>query len=297
MPNLFRIHIRPKGGTDDMVATFRHCRENALLGVGWRVGRVPNTTDWDTYEQAANGVHDSIQQPRYIYGNVKSGDLVWTRDADAQYYLARVTSGWEYWTSREGRENDIDIANVFRCDFCAVELDEVPGVVVSSFGARGRSIQRIQDSSALVYSQHRWNLCANDHIYDVDLAGFPDIFTMLDSEETEDVVFLYLQSKGWYVIPNSRRGNTMRFEFMLVDSETGERALTQVKSGGARLNVDHYADDGQHIFLFQANELYDGQPAETVTCITRDELVAFLQDNVEWLPQSIQTKLAMVAHP
>lgn len=297
MPNLFRIHIRPSGGTEDMEATFQHCLDNGLLGVGWRVDGLPNAADWDTYEQAAEQEHDSIQQPRYIYNYVEPGDLVWTRDTNAQYYLARVRSGWEYWIPHEALENDIDIANVFRCDFCAVELDEVPGVVVSSFGARGHSIQRILDSSAAVYSQHRWNLYADDQIYDVDLAGLPDIFEMLDAEETEDIVFLYLQSKGWYVIPNSRQGNTLRFEFMLVDSATGERALTQVKCGGARLNVDDYADHGWHIYLFQAYELYDGGPAENVTCITRDELVTFLQDNVEWLPQSIQTKLEMVANP
>ena len=186
---------------------------------------------------------------------------------------------------------------MFRCEFYSVKLDEVPGVIVSSFGARGRSIQRIWDSSALAYSQHRWNQCADDQIYDVDLADFPDIFTMLDFKETEDVVFLYLQSKGWYVIPNSREENALRFEFMVLHPETGERALTQVKCGDAELNVDDYADDDCRIFLFQANELYDGQPAENVTCITRGQLETFLQDSVEWLPQSIRTKLDMVAIP
>ncbi len=297
MSNLFRIHIRPEGGSDDMVATFRHCRENGLLGVGWRVEGLANTNDWDIYEQASNGVHDSIQQPRYIQNNVKLGDLVWTRSPDAQYYLARVTSGWEYWTSREGRENDIDIGNVFRCEFCPVGIDEVPGVIVSSFGARGHSIQRVRSSSALAYSQHRWNQCTEDRFYDVDLADFPDIFTMLDFKETEDVVFLYLQSEGWYVVPNSREGNTLRFEFMVVHPEIGERALIQVKCGDAELNVDDYADNDYRIFLFQANELYCGQPADNVTCITRDQLERFLQDSVEWLPQSIRTKLEMVANP
>lgn len=297
MPNLFRIHIRPKGGNDDMAATFSHCLENGLLGVGWRVDGLHNTNDWATYEQAANAVHDSIQQPRYIYRNVNSGDLVWTRDPNARYYLARVYSGWEYWTSPEGRENDIDIANVFRCDFCEVDPDAVPGVVVASFGRQGHSIEHIDDTSALVYSEYRWNRCPDDRIYDVDLADFPDIFTMLDPIETEDVVFLYLQSRDWYVIPSSRRGNTMRFEYMLANPRTGEIALTQVKAGESPLNIDDYADEAQHIFLFQANELYDGQPADNVTCITRDELVNFLQDNVEWMPQSIQTKLRMVANP
>lgn len=294
MPNLFRIHIRPEGGSDDMSATFQHCLDNRLLGVGWRVDGLPNTTDWRTFEQAAKGVHESIQQPRYIHDNVERGDLVWTRDPQATYYLARVRSGWEYWNSREGREKNIDIGNIFRCDFCEVEEDQVPGVVVASFGARGRSIQRIRDSSALVYSQHRWNQYADDEVYDVGLAGFPDIFTMLSWEETEDVVFLYLQEEGWHVVPSSRQRNRPRYEFSLVRAETGEKARTQVKCGDEPLNVDDYAEPGWHTFLFQANELYGGQQTENVTCITRDQLETFLRGSVDWLPQSIRTKLDMV---
>ena len=280
-----------------MVATFRHCLENSLLGVGWRVADLANTTDWQAYEGVATPKpHKSIQQPRYVHDNVEPGDLVWTRDPEGQYYLARVNSGWEYWTSEESRANDIDIANIFRCEFCPVELDEVPGVVVSSFNARGRSIQRIWDSSALVYSKHRWNLCAERHVYDVDLTNFPDIFTMLDSEETEDLVFVYLQRKGWYVIPNSRKGNTLRFEFMLTNSQSGEKALTQVKAGDTILNIDDYEEEQWRIFLFQANEFYDGRHRDNVKCITRDELENFLQENIGLFPQSFQTKLDLIAN-
>ena len=299
MCNLFRIHIRPSGGTGDMAATFGHCLANSLLGVGWRVDSLVSTTDWNTYEREAiseYGSNASIQQPRYIYNNVEHGDLVWTRDPEGQYYLARVKSGWEYWTSDESRANNIDIGNIFRCEFCRVELDEVPGVVVSSFNARGRAIQRIWDSSALVYSKHRWNLCAKSEVYDVDLADFPDIFTMLDSEETEDLVFVYLQREGWYVIPNSRKGNTLRFEFMLANSQNGDKALTQVKAGDTRLNIDDYAKEKWRIFLFQANELYDGRPRKNVICITRDELDNFLQENIGLFPQSFQTKLDLIAN-
>jgi hypothetical protein len=40
---------------------------------------------------------------------------------------------------------------------------------------------------------------------------------MLDDEETEDLVFLNLQSQGWYVLPNSRKGDTMSFEYLAVN--------------------------------------------------------------------------------
>ena len=101
--NLFRIHIRPDGGTDDMVATFQHCLDNELLGVGWRVEGLDNTHDWREYEQQAEAIHNSIQQPRFIHRMVSRGDLVWTRDPRSKYYLAHVLSGWEYWTIPTGR--------------------------------------------------------------------------------------------------------------------------------------------------------------------------------------------------
>ena len=298
--NLFRIHIRPSGGTNDMVATFKHCLENKLLGVGWRVERIDQTTEWDVYEQQnakSESPHKSLQQPRYIYENVRTKDLVWTRDPDSQYYLACVTGGWEYWTNQKGREKNIDIGSIFHCDFCKVRIDAVPGTVVSSFGNRGRTIQRIHDSSARAYSQHLWNKHAKQEVYKVKFDEFPDIFSMLDPEETEDLVFLYLQSKGWYVVPNSRKGNTLCFEFMLAHSNSGEKALTQVKTGSTELNINKYNKYEQRIFLFQSNGKYSRNPAEAenVECIKRYELEDFLKKKKGIFPESFQTKLDMVS--
>ena len=295
MSKLFRIHIRPHGGNKDMYATFQYCLDNGVLGVGWRVDEINETQEWEVYDRLAAPLYDSLQQPRYIHDNVTQGDLAWTRDPDGRYFLARVRSGWEYWTTPEGREMDIDIANIFRCESKEIPLDAVPGRVVSSFDFRGKSIQQIRDPSALAYSQHLWNGYFGDEVYDVDMADFPDIFAMLDPEETEDLVFLHLQSRGWYVVPNSRRGNTLRFEYMLADPATGEKALTQVKTGSVRLNIDCYADHPWRIFLFQSNEYYDGRCASNVICITRGELTDFLQEHIRLFPQSFQKKLEMVA--
>ncbi|MCY4498158.1 MAG: hypothetical protein OXC14_12820 [Rhodospirillaceae bacterium] len=263
-----------------MAATFQYCLDNGFLGVGWRVDNLTNTRDWKEYERAGVPLHQSIQKPRYIYENVTVGDLVWTRDPAGQYYLARVTGGWQYLTNPKEQELNIDIENVFHCEFYRVPLDAVPGTVVSGFGARGRTIQQIHNLSARVYSQHLWNGWVEQRIYEIDVADFPDIFAMLDPEETEDLVFLYLQNQGWYVVPNSRKSNTLRFEFMLAHSETGEKALTQVKTGNVSLNIDDYANDAQRIFLFQSKEYYDGRCTDNVSCIRRDDLTTFFLNNI-----------------
>jgi len=224
---------------------------------------------------------------------VEEDDLVWTRDPDGEYYLAKVVSGWEYWISQEAIDRDIDIANIFRVEFRKVLIDEVPGRIVASFRAP-RTIQRIVDERALEYSKYLWNLLSEEKVYRIDKSKFSDIFMMLDDEETEDLVFLYLQSKGWYVVPNSRKGDTMSFEYLAVNPKTGERALTQVKTGDVPLNRDCYKDYPYRIFLFQSNGNYEGKGGHNVTCLTRRELSDFLDKSINWIPRNFKHKKGMI---
>ncbi len=117
---------------------------------------------------------------------------------------------------------------------------------------------------------------------------------MLDDEEIEDLVFLYLQKKGWYVLPNSRKGDTMSFEYLAVNPKTGEKALTQVKTGQITINVDEYRQYSERIFLFQSNNLYAGDCAKNVVCISREEILDFLNESIVWLPKSFQNKVELM---
>jgi hypothetical protein len=291
---LFRIHIRPQGGSADMETTFNYCLKNGVLGVGWRTDSNRHTKIWDEYFSEASQRHENLQVCKYINKWVSEGDLAWTRDAVGRYYLARVISGWEYWMSQEAIDSDIDVANVFRVDFQKVEIDSVPGKVIACFRAT-RSIQEIADERALEYSKYLWNTLSNTQIYQVNKMAFSDIFMMLDDEETEDLVFIYLQSQGWYVIPNSRKGDSMSFEYLAVNPTTGEKALTQVKTGQVAIHKDDYIGYPHKIFLFQSNELYTGIGANNIECITRDSLLKMLMASLDWLPQSFRTKVKMVS--
>ncbi len=295
---VFRIHIKPDGGKADPETTFQYCLDNGLLGVGWRTRSESNTVNrtksWDDYYQEASQIYDNLDICKYIQKWVGEGDLVWTRHpARKQYYIARVTSGWEYWTSQKGIDQDIDIANVFRCVFQEVNLDAVPGKIVACFRAP-RTIQEIADSRAKAYSQYLWNKLSKEQVYEVEKSEYSDIFMMLDDEETEDLLFLYLQSKGWYVIPNSRKGDTMSFEFLVTNAKNGEKAATQVKTGETVLNRDDYSALPNKIFLFQSNERYEGTTAENVICVRREELLRFLEARIALFPRSFKTKLEMV---
>jgi len=238
----------------------------------------------------ASQIHENISSVAYINRWVKPDDLVWTRDTVGWYYLARVTSGWEYWTTPEAEERDVDLANIFRCELRQVETVKVPGKVIACFRP-SRCIQEICDGNALAYSQYLWNQLVGAPVYQLSSDVGLDVFMLLDSEELEDVVFLYLQHKGWYVVPNSRKGDTMSFEYLAVHPKTGEHAYTQVKSGHTKLNRDDYRSHPERLFLFQAYGEYSGEPREDIVCIPPDEIRSFLDVAYGWLPASIRLKL------
>jgi hypothetical protein len=174
-----------------------------------------------------------------------------------------------------------------------VPIDSVPGKVVASFRA-SRTIQEIADVRAFAYSKMLWNALSGTPTYVVNREQFNDIFMLLDDEETEDLVFMYLQKQGWMVVPNSRKGDTMKFEFLTIRPDTGERGLTQVKTGLTPLVVDEFKTRSEHIFLFQANGVYVGDPGPGITFIPRADLEAFLCSNIGWLPAVFGKKLAMI---
>ena len=173
-------------------------------------------------------------------------------------------------------------------------IDEVPGKVVACFRP-SRTIQAIYDPTAVAYTKYLWNRQAGEAIYEIDraLVDNADIFSLLDAEEVEDLVFLYLQSQRWYVVPKSRKTDKMAFEYEIISPETGMHAQVQVKTGNTPLNVDDYKNATFSVILFQSNDRYYGEPSPNVTCISRSELEGFLK-RAEWLPARYQHKMNML---
>lgn len=287
---LFRIHIRPQGGSASVKESFEYCLKNKILGVGWQINSTRTPESWEVFIKEAEQIHPNVQGPRYIKRWVSEGDLVWTRDHEGNYYLAKVRSGWEYWIGTEAVEKDIDIANIFRVELHPVSLDAVPGKVVACFRPT-RAIQEVASKPAIEYTKYLWNKISGKKDYEVDKAVASDIFEFLDDEETEDVIFLYLQSKGWFIVPNSRKKDTMRYEFYAVDPKSGMRAITQVKTGKEQINQNEYKNTTEQVILFQAQEIYSGVRHPRVTCLSRAEILEFMRDSFKWLPTSLKNKL------
>ncbi len=297
--SIHRLHIRPTGGRGDPSFSFAYCLREGVLGVGWQVAppsEAPLT--WEEYESLAveeHGGTDEISRVRYLHDYVKPGDLIWTRDTEGKYYLAKVSptkgnseSGlaWEYFGPPEAC--DADIVNVVRCSILPVpQADDVPGKIVACFRP-SRVIQSIVDETAVLYSQLLWNQMVGCDEYTLPYLQDCDVFSFLDAESTEDVIFIYLQCEGWIVVPNSRRADTMRYEFIAIHSKTGERALVQVKTGNTPLETDTWSRFQEKVYLFQAHGNYTGSPTANVIELSPKTIKEFMTARLEIMPRAVR---------
>jgi len=286
--SVYRIHIRPKGGLTKSSDSFAYCLKEEVLGLGWQTKTQNNNASWDEYETEAREIYDGsrkISRVRYLKNNIKTNDLIWTRDTDGQYYLAKIKSEWEYYSNPKAQA--VDIVNIVRCKLVKVPLvDDVPGKVIASFRAP-RTIQAIRDETVSDYSKYLWNKLDGTDFYSLSKEKFKNVFSFLGSEETEDVIFVYLQVQGWVAIPNSRKKDTMGYEFYLVNKKTKERAIVQVKTGHAALTPKDCECWNEKGVLFQSNENYKGNSDGNVVCIKRKNIELFMRENRELLPSSI----------
>ena len=259
--------------------------------MGWAVEETGKSClSWDEYIAAAENKfgHRDVSSVRYLKREVKVNDLIWTRDRDGRYYLGRVICPWEYLANEESLQ--ADIVNFCRCELFCLDVDAVPGKVIACFRP-GKTFQPIRDQTVALYSQLLWNRRSNTDHYALESQAITDIYAFLDDQATEDAVAIYLQMRGWLLVPESRQVDTMGYEYVLINRETLERAVVQVKSGNTLLNRDCYSwsDFGKEkVFLFQSYGKYTGSDHKKVECIDPKELRSFIFSNRELLPQSIK---------
>lgn len=286
---LFRLHIRPKGGRGDPKISFSYCLIHSCLGLGWAVDTSSRRDlDWPTYFELAKNKYGikGISRVIYFKENVKVNDLIWTRDETGMYYMARIIGEWKYQHSLDA--DDADILNIMPCDLRRIEpVDDVPGKVIAHFRSRS-TIQQIYDPTTVLYSQRLWNDLVGSNQYEVIIGNTSqNLFSLLTSEQCEDLVFIFLQTLDWLVIPNSRKSDTMGFEFYLIHRKTKKRAIVQVKTGNTVLSADDWKSREGSVFLFQANGLYSGTDSQNVTLLSPEKLEKFVKDNPSLLPGNI----------
>jgi hypothetical protein len=281
LATIWRLHIKQEKHVK-VEDRCRFCVRERAAGMGWGVVPPERDLDWDKYCQSVKKVNSSVR--RFKEG-VQSDDLVWTRDTHGKYLLGRIVGEWEY----HGCDlyEVADIHSLRPCEWAEVgDLQEVPGKVLNAFRA-SRTLQRIDDCGAALYSMDLFNRLSGQPVYTIPKEQI-HFFSLFSPEDCEDLVGIYLQTLGYIVHPSTCKSDLPKFEFVLKD-RTGCYAAVQVKTGGATIEIADYESFDGRVFLFQTDGKYGGQVTKRTTCkLDPDDIKRFCIENLTLMPKTIQ---------
>jgi hypothetical protein len=120
----------------------------------------------------------------------------------------------------------------------SVLAEDVPGAVIRSFSGPGSSFSEIHNDAARAYSRHLFNKLKGRPTKATPLSVATVLRDLLGPIDMEDLVYVFLQVKeGYVVLPASRRSDTAAYEYELVQRNSGQRAIVQVKTGNSRVDL------------------------------------------------------------
>ena len=288
---LWRLNIKTaaKAGFDP----FQFCFSRNLAGVGWPVedeeGRPPH--DLEQYRDLGH-VRYSLQGDKSwwpafnVLGyRMTEGDLCWTRDSKGTYYLGRITGPWAYLHGDDA--DNYDLHSVRPCQWRKVGLlDAIPGAVERSFGP-ARTIQAIDDETAAAFSEFVYSRLTGEQ--PASAHTHPDIFGLLSPLDHEDLAALYLQAEHDFVIvPSTVKPSAAAYEWVMLNKITGEKAVIQVKSGRAQVDLAVLGKIDCAVYVVVADETVDQTAPKNIRYIWRETLLAFACRRRNILPKRIQ---------
>jgi hypothetical protein len=247
--NIWRINIKTSGQNPK-----DFCIKNRIIGVGWAISKnvVYSFDEYLSTAQKEKGADkDWMRGWRKAVNAVnamKIDDLVWTRKDNGIYFIGRITKTWNYNGADENRK--ADVINYCGCDLEMVgSIESVPGKVVNSFIPRA-TVQRVGDVKD--YSMCLWNKIKNEKYYDFNLSN-SDIFSLMTSDDCEDLISAYLQDQNYSLIASSCKKSTMGIEYALKGRSEGDIIGVQVKKGKVDINGENYKDFPYKVYLFSSH--------------------------------------------
>ncbi len=289
---IWRIILKPasRNNTD----SHEFCLKNNIVGVGWRISEETRSVNWEEYYSEASKIYNNKKKKRswnsalnVFKHRMKINDLIWTRDRQNNYYLGRISSDWIYQSEKNNLKTDI--INTRKCEWVKIgTVDSVPGKLVNSF-IGGKTVQAVNSDSIEIYSKAKYNELRKKDFYDIDWKKTDDIFSLLSSDDCEDLIGIYLQiEKNYYLIPSSCKSDMMRYEFELKDLKTSQSAVVQVKNGDVNLNSNDYCNLDCQVYLFTTKGKYLGEKKDNIYFIEQKEILDFMKKYKDILPNKIR---------
>ena len=311
--NLWKLTIAPQGKTDPAANSFDFCKAKGIVGIGWSI-QAKSASKKEASEKF-DDVHGRGKGPfNAMLQRIGVGDHVWVYGG-REYHVCRVDSDWMH--GMGGDWDRCDIHNYRRATWQSVAAQFVPGAVKRSLTMRG-TLQAIGSDAHLrrfsgwlfenPLSANRIGELERNLNYEAlrrQLAGRTpqELFAVLDADETEDVVGLYLQSLGWRMVKSSayRSQRDVECEFVRAGEVGVETAYMQVKSGSVQLSLAdyrRYAESGAFVYLFSTAPTSPYLDAadhshERLLPLEHDVIAGFVHSTLTNLPIPILLKLAV----
>jgi hypothetical protein len=270
-----------------------YCRAAGVIGVGWgtELERLPAEPTVDEVCEAilrryGDGGRSGVNTVRRFAEQMDDGDLVWTRDTGGTYWLGRIEGAWRFdWTDEASRW-DVNIARPCRWLLKPARDFDVPGAVVRSFIGRAGTLVRVLSEAARNASELFWK-----HEGDPPRGGFTVeqvLADLVDPTDLEDIVLIYLQARGWLLMPSTRMKSTPTYEAAFRSLEDGSLAVVSVKSGDAAVPIPELASAAGRAKAFAFGNRMSAPPEQHgVERILPEHIENFMAERPELLPPRI----------
>lgn len=321
---VYAMKLQP-GGADPSTDPFGFCRNESIVGTGWKAGEGPFETVEEIHEAFKRKAERRAEEGketeeiladgrmntalRYILKEMDTGDYVWVNDGN-EFALCRVAGDWRVTQNlpeeEKARYEKRDVQHFRPVDWVDIPYSLAPGFVrrkfLRPFGTASEMNKGInQDSKEILQSLHSQGEFESDRSLDRGtIAGkiertAPDrIFDMLGPSETEEIVFNYLQSKGWRIDISSAGDTQAVIECEMRREESGDSVLgyLQVKTGSAGVDPDtyeKYAEAGRMIFFVQSG--VDVRDRQDMHSIDLETIKEYMISDINYLPTEPLLKL------
>ena len=267
--------------------------QEGWVGAGWGLDGSPwedriedGSSDAALYLRGAQEVFPgdrSLERAlRIVSEEMSIGDFCWAYESSlGEYWCAEILGNFCY--RQGGHFNEFDWHIVRPCRWVRVgTADAVPGAIRRAFaGPFGTATELKTD-------RHRIVDAARLAFGDASVPRRNDLYEAAGPDDLEDLVALYLQSLGWLIYPSTAKVSMANYEFVMVNSSTGEKAGVQVKSGGiAHLNQE-ISDEFDRFFVFLAGQNAAIDHHDRITLIAREMLHDFAREKRDILPERLR---------
>jgi len=234
-----------------------YCISNNVAALGWSLNGIPDAErksvkTFEEYCAYADKLYTSYGSIKRLAEQVKADDLIWIRNKEGKYYIARVTenSTWIFNTSDDAIYHDAcNQLTEISWKEINTQSDEscVPGAVSTSF-IMGSAFQKINKSGIEDYSKLLYNNTTKTTHYDIKLElTEKNFYSLLSTDDCEDLLYFWLyKERGYICVPSSNKNSTPNYECVLINPKDGKHIYIQVKKGKINIDAENYKDlDGE----------------------------------------------------